>query len=171
MTRLNHIQPDSLKDSATDMRGLIAELYPICRSITGDGYRQTMRRIEEEIPLVTHEVPSGTEVFDWVVPKEWNIREAYVKGPDGKKVIDFQRHNLHILQYSNPIHRKMPLSELKSHLYSLPDHPDWIPYRTSYYKENWGFCVSQKQLDSLEDGDRFIIGGRPSHVWRILCPG
>ncbi|HKQ36251.1 MAG TPA: DUF4910 domain-containing protein [Nitrospiraceae bacterium] len=157
MTRLNHIQPDSLKDSAADMRGLIAELYPICRSITGDGYRQTMRRIEKEIPLRIHEVPSGTKVFDWVVPKEWNIREAYVKGPDGRKVIDFQRHNLHILQYSHPVNMKVTLSELKEHLFSLPDHPDWIPYRTSYYKENWGFCVSQKQLDSLEEGDYQVV--------------
>ena len=157
MTRMNQIQPDSLKDSGSDMGRLIADLYPICRSITGDGYRQTMQRVKEGIPLAIHEVPSGTEVFDWVVPKEWNIREAYVKGPDGKKVIDFQWHNLHILQYSYPIRRKMPLSELKSHLYSLPDHPDWIPYRTSYYKESWGFCVSQKQLDSLEEGEYEVV--------------
>ena len=116
-----------------------------------------MQRIKEIIPLTTHEVPSGTEVFDWVVPKEWNIREAYVKAPNGKKVIDFHRHNLHILQYSHPIHRKIPLSELKNHLYSLPDHPEWIPYRTSYYKENWGFCLSQKQLDSLEEGEYEVV--------------
>ena len=139
------------------MHRLIADLYPVCRSITGDGYRQTMQRIKEIIPLTIHEVPSGIEVFDWAVPKEWNIREAYVKAPDGKKIIDFQRHNLHILQYSHPIRRKMPLSELKSHLYSLPDHPDWIPYRTSYYKENWGFCLSQKQLDSLEEGEYEVV--------------
>ncbi|HLZ33185.1 MAG TPA: DUF4910 domain-containing protein [Nitrospira sp.] len=139
------------------MSRLIADLYPICRSITGDGYRQTMERIQEIIPLTVHEVPSGTEVFDWIVPKEWNVREAYVNGPNGKKVIDFHRHNLHILQYSHPINRKMPLSELKNHLYSLPDHPDWIPYRTSYYKENWGFCLSQKQLDSLEEGEYEVV--------------
>ena len=157
MTRLNHIQPDLLKDSGSDMGRLIADLYPICRSITGDGYRQTMQRVKEVIPLAIHEVPSGAEVFDWVVPKEWTIREAYVKAADGKKVIDFQKHNLHILQYSHPVHMKVALSELKEHLYSLPDHPDWIPYRTSYYKESWGFCVSQKQLDSLEDGEYEVV--------------
>ena len=157
MARLSQLQLDVLRDSGTDMRGLIAELYPICRSITGDGYRQTMCRIQQIIPLTIHEVPSGTEVFDWVVPKEWNIREAYVKAPDGKRVIDFRRQNLHVLQYSHPIRRKMPLSELKNHLYSLPDFPDWIPYRTSYYKENWGFCLSQKQLDSLEEGEYEVV--------------
>lgn len=139
------------------MYRLIVDLYPICRSITGDGYRRTMERIKEVIPLTTYEVPSGTEVFDWTVPKEWNIRDAYVKAPNGKKLIDFQQHNLHILQYSYPINRKMTLAELRSHLFSLPDHPDWIPYRTSYYKENWGFCVSQKQLDSFEDGEFEVV--------------
>jgi aminopeptidase-like protein len=139
------------------MRGLIAELYPICRSITGDGYRQTMQRIQQIVPLTIHEVPSGTEVFDWTVPKEWNIREAYVIAPNGERVIDFQQHNLHILHYSLPVRCTLPLSELKTHLFSLPDHPDWIPYRTSYYKENWGFCLSQKQFDSLEEGDYEVV--------------
>jgi aminopeptidase-like protein len=157
MTRLSQLQLDAFRDSATDMRGLIGELYPICRSITGNGYRQTMRRIQQIIPLTIHEVPSGTEVFDWAVPKEWNIREAYVIAPDGKKIIDFQQHNLHVLQYSLPVRLTLALSELKTHLFSLPDHPDWIPYRTSYYKENWGFCVSQKQLDSLEEGDYQVV--------------
>lgn len=157
MTRLNQIQLGSLKDSGRNMCRLIADLYPICRSITGDGYRQTMQRIREMIPLTMHEVPSGTQVFDWVVPKEWNVREAYVVGPGGKKIIDFRQHNLHILQYSHPVHQKVTLSELKYHLHSLPDHPDWIPYRTSYYKENWGFCLSQKQLDSLEEGEYEVL--------------
>ena len=150
-------QPEALRGLGKEMYRLIVGLYPICRSITGNGYRQTMQRIQEIIPLTTHEVPSGTEVFDWTVPKEWNVREAYVIAPSGEKIIDFQQHNLHILQYSYPIHQKMPLSELKSHLYSLPDHPDWIPYRTSYYKENWGFCLSQKQLDSLEEGEYEVM--------------
>jgi aminopeptidase-like protein len=140
-----------------DMYRMIVELYPICRSITGDGYRQTMRRIQEIIPISIQEVPSGTEVFDWMIPKEWNIRDAYVKGPSGKKVIDFKQHNLHVMQYSVPVRLKMPLQELKHHLYSLPDHPEWIPYRTSYYKENWGFCLSQKQLDSLEEGEYEVV--------------
>jgi aminopeptidase-like protein len=157
MTRVSQIDPTALKDSGTDMYRLIKELYPICRSITGNGYRQTMQRIKDVIPLTVHEVPSGTDVFDWVVPKEWNIHDAYIKDSKGKKVVDFQQHNLHILQYSHPIHRKMTLAELKGHLYSLPDHPDWIPYRTSYYKDNWGFCLSQKQLDSLEEGEYEVV--------------
>src|SRR5262249_16772905 len=122
-----------------------------------NGYRQTMQRIKEIIPLTIHEVPSGIEVFDWTVPKEWNVREAYVLAPNGKKIIDFRQHNLHILQYSQPVHLKLPLSELKDHLYSLPDHPDWIPYRTSYYKDNWGFCLSQKQLEGLEEGEYEVV--------------
>jgi aminopeptidase-like protein len=142
---------------AGGMYALIRELYPICRSITGDGFRETMHRLQRLVPLNLSEVPSGTEVFDWTVPKEWNIRDAYVKGPTGEKVIDFRRHNLHILQYSMPIRAKMSLSELKPHLFSLPEHPDWIPYRTSYYKENWGFCLTQKQLDNLEDGDYEVV--------------
>ena len=139
------------------MYRMIVELYPICRSITGNGYRQTMRRIQEIIPISIQEVASGMEVFDWTIPKEWNIRDAYVKGPSGKKVIDFKQHNLHVMQYSVPVRLKMPLQELKHHLYSLPDHPEWIPYRTSYYKENWGFCLSQKQLDSLEEGEYEVV--------------
>jgi aminopeptidase-like protein len=139
------------------MYRMIVELYPICRSITGDGYRQTMRRIQEIVPISIHEVATGTEVFDWTIPKEWNIRDAYIKGPGGKKVIDFKQQNLHVLQYSVPVRLKMPLQELKHHLYSLSDHPDWIPYRTSYYKENWGFCLSQKQLDSLEEGEYEVV--------------
>jgi aminopeptidase-like protein len=157
MTTLSHIQPDAFHDSGKDMCRLIAELYPICRSITGDGYRQTMRRIQQIVPLTIHEVPSGTEVFDWTVPKEWNVRNAYVIAPNGKKVIDFQQHNLHLLQYSLPVRLELSLSDLKKHLFALPDHPDWIPYRTSYYKENWGFCVSQKQLDSLEEGTYEVV--------------
>jgi aminopeptidase-like protein len=116
-----------------------------------------MRQIQAVIPISIQEVPSGTEVFDWTIPKEWNVRDAYVKGPSGNKVIDFKQHNLHLLQYSTPVHLKMPLQKLKQHLYSLPDYPEWIPYRTSYYKENWGFCLSQKQLDSLEDGEYEIV--------------
>jgi len=140
-----------------EMYRMIEGLYPLCRSITGDGFRQTMRRIQEVIPLSIHEVPTGTDVFDWTIPKEWNVRDAYVKGPTGKKIIDFKQHNLHLLQYSLPLHRRMPLQELKQHLYSLPDHPEWIPYRTSYYKENWGFCLSHRQLVSLEEGEYEVV--------------
>lgn len=135
------------------MHGFAAELYPVCRSITGDGMRMTLRRIGQEIPLTISEIPSGTQVFDWTVPNEWNIRDAYVKNAHGERVIDFQCHNLHVLNYSAPIHARMPLAELKKHLFTLPDQPDLIPYRTSYYQENWGFCLSHNQMLALEEGE------------------
>ncbi len=128
------------------------KLYPICRSITGDGLRQTLKILQSELPLVLHEVPTGTPVLDWTIPKEWNIKEAWVKGPNGDKIIDFRNHNLHILNYSIPVHAQMDLQELKKHLFSLPEQPDLIPYRTSYYKENWGFCLAHRQLEQLPDG-------------------
>ena len=135
------------------LHSLMRELYPICRSITGNGFRQTLSRLKQEIPLQVHEVPSGTPVFDWFVPREWNIRDAYVKNSRGERVIDFQKHNLHVVNYSIPVHRTMSSSELRPHLHTLPDQPDWIPYRTSYYKEDWGFCLSERQLQSLTDGE------------------
>lgn len=136
-----------------DMYNLIAELYPICRSITGNGVRKTLQIIQQQIPLQIHEVPTDTPVFDWTVPKEWNINDAYIKDATGKKVVDFQTSNLHVLNYSTPIHQTMPLSQLKEHLFSMPDRPDWVPYRTSYYKETWGFCLSDRVLRSLPEGD------------------
>ncbi len=136
-----------------EMYALATELYPICRSITGNGFRQTMARLKQEIPLTIHEVPSGTRVFDWTVPWEWNIRDAYVKNSRGERVIDFRKHNLHVVNYSVPVRRTMPFEELKPHLFTLPGHPDWIPYRTSYYSENWGFCLAHKELQAMEDGE------------------
>jgi aminopeptidase-like protein len=136
-----------------EIHQLISQLYPICRSITGNGVRQTLHLLQQFIPLELHEVPTGTQVFDWTVPKEWNIEDAYVINPQGEKVIDFQKSNLHVLNYSIPIDRQMPLSELKEHLFSLPDRPDWVPYRTSYYQENWGFCLSHHALEQLEEGE------------------
>jgi aminopeptidase-like protein len=136
-----------------ELHRFASELYPICRSITGDGIRRTLSMIGSRVPLKTYEVPSGTPVFDWTVPKEWNIRDAYIKGPDGKRVVDFQKCNLHVVNYSTPVHRKMSLGELKSHLHSIPQNPDWIPYRTSYYKQDWGFCLSHNQLLALRDGE------------------
>jgi aminopeptidase-like protein len=126
-----------------ELHRFAAELYPICRSITGDGIRQTLARIQERIPLRTFEVPTGTSVFDWVVPKEWNIRDAYIKTHAGERVVDFRKSNLHVVNYSVPIRATMSLSDLKAHLFTIPDKPDWIPYRTSYYKNDWGFCLSQ----------------------------
>ena len=134
------------------MYELIRQLYPVCRSITGNGVRDTLRQVAEHVPLKIHEVPTGTQVFDWTVPREWNIRDAYVKDADGRKVIDFGRSNLHVLNYSTPVREKLSLAELRPHLYTLPEHPDWIPYKTSYYEERWGFCLSHNQLSRLKEG-------------------
>ena len=139
--------------SGEDMFSLIEELYPICRSISGNGVRETLHRITADFPLEIHEVPTGTQVFDWTVPKEWNIREAWIKGPDGSKIVDFAQHNLHVVSYSVPVHEHLGLEELRPRLHSLPDKPDWVPYRTSYYDETWGFCLAHNELESLQDGD------------------
>ena len=139
------------EDFGRKMHALIAKLYPICRSITGNGVRETLHIIRQYIPLIIHEVPTGTTVFDWTVPKEWNVRDAYIKNGLGQKVIDFQESNLHLISYSVPIKKKMFLTELKDHLFTLPDRPGWIPYRTTYYKEDWGFCLSHNQLLELKD--------------------
>jgi len=138
---------------AAAMHELISTLYPICRSITGDGVRETLRLIGKHIPLEVQETPSGTKVFDWTVPKEWNIRDAFIKNARGEKIVDFSKSNLHVVSYSVPYRGKLPLSGLKQHLFTLPDRPDWIPYRTSYYKENWGFCLSHRQLSELPEGE------------------
>lgn len=135
-----------------EMHNLISRLFPICRSITGNGVRETLGIVKEYIPLEIHEIPTGTQVFDWTVPKEWNIRDAYIKDEVGKKIVDFKNCNLHVLNYSLPVHKKVSLDELKPHLFSIPEYPEWIPYKTSYYNENWGFCISHNQLVSLKEG-------------------
>jgi aminopeptidase-like protein len=148
------MQLNDQADSGTigvEMHQLIAELFPICRSITGNGVRATLRRIAEIIPLDIHEVPSGTQVFDWTVPKEWNIRDAYLANTRGERVVDFQQSNLHVVSYSTPVRQRMTLAALRPHLFSLPDQPERIPYRTSYYKETWGFCLPHAQLVELAD--------------------
>jgi aminopeptidase-like protein len=134
------------------MYQLITELYPICRSITGDGLRQTLAIISRALApsaLRLTEVASGTEVLDWTVPREWNVRDAFIADEAGRRVVDFQRHNLHVVNYSVPVRATMTLAELRPHLHTLPAHPDWIPYRTSYYEDAWGFCLPQRQLDTL----------------------
>ena len=153
MGLLKQLDQREAAEIGQELHQFAGQLYPICRSITGDGVRQTLALIREKIPLRTFEVPTGTPVFDWAVPKEWNIRDAYIKAPDGKRVVDFQKSNLHVLGYSIPVHAVMPLRELKLHLYTIPDHPDWIPNRTSYYKEDWGFCLSHNQMLALGDGE------------------
>jgi aminopeptidase-like protein len=136
-----------------EMYACVKDLYPLCRSITGNGLRETLHRLGRHLPLTLHEVPTGTPVLDWTVPKEWNIRDAWVKNASGERVIDFRRSSLHVVNYSVPVRTRMSLGELRPHLHTLPDHPDWIPYRTSYYQETWGFCLSQHQLEALPEGD------------------
>ena len=139
------------------MHRLVAQLYPLCRSITGNGVRRTLDVIAESIPLTVHEVPTGTQVLDWTVPREWNIRDAYVADSGGRRVIDFTKSNLHVVGYSVPVRSTMSLAALREHLHTLPDQPALIPYRTSYYEETWGFCLSQNTLDSLPDGEYEVV--------------
>jgi aminopeptidase-like protein len=140
-------------DVGQEMHELARELFPICRSITGNGLRQTLGLIGERVPLETTEVPTGTKVLDWVVPQEWNIAEAWIAGPDGNRVVDFADSNLHVLGYSVPVRERLPLAALKEHLFTLPEHPDWIPFRNSYYTPNWGFCLQHSRLESLPEGE------------------
>ena len=151
MERKRLLEPLPKTGIGEEMHRFIADLFPICRSITGDGVRETLRMVGSQIPLEIHEVPTGTQVFDWTIPKEWNIKDAYIKNSRGDRVVDFRRSNLHVMSYSVPVRARMSLEELKKHIYTLPEHPDWIPYRTSYYQERWGFCLSQNQLSAMPD--------------------
>jgi aminopeptidase-like protein len=144
---------------------LAERLYPICRSITGPGVRQTLDILSDLVPITRHEIPTGTEAFDWTVPNEWSIRDAYVADASGRRLIDFRAHTLHVLNYSAPIRATMSLDELRPHLFTLPDQPDRIPYRTSYYNENWGFCLSQRQLEGLGRGPFEVV------IDSTLAPG
>jgi aminopeptidase-like protein len=150
LKRAAELDPDEV---GAQMMSLATELFPICRSITGDGVRATLDRLRTDLPLQVSEVPTGTRVFDWTVPREWNVRDAWIKSPRGEKVVDFSDSNLHVLNYSVPVHGRMSLSELEKHLFTLPDQPHAIPYKTSYYSERWGFCLSQAKLDTFEDGE------------------
>jgi aminopeptidase-like protein len=139
------------------MHALVTRLYPICRSITGNGVRETLAILREQVPLEVHEVPTGTQVFDWTVPKEWNIRDAWIKNAAGDRLVDFQKLSLHVMSYSMPIQRRMKLAELREHLFTVPNHPDWVPYRTSYYKETWGFCLSENKLAQFRDDEDYEV--------------
>ena len=130
---------------------LAARLFPICRSLTGNGFRESLRILTDGLTdFQTYEIPTGTQVFDWTVPKEWNIRGGYIETLDGKRIIDFADTNLHIMGYSTPIDAVISREKLLEHIYTQPDQPNWIPYVTSYYKERWGFCMSEKQKQLLE---------------------
>ena len=135
----------------------MADLFPICRSITGDGVRETLRVIQRRIPFTIVEVPSGTTAFDWIIPKEWNIADAYVLDESGKKIVDFQKSNLHVVGYSVPVNKTVSFSELQAHLYSLEDQPNAIPYVTSYYEERWGFCIPHNLRQTLKEGSYKVV--------------
>lgn len=137
----------------SELHAAVRDLYPLCRSITGDGLRASLRILSRKVPLTLHEVPSGTQVFDWVVPREWNLRGARLLGPGGEVIADAARLNLHVLNYSIPFRGRVTLEELQAHLHSLPDAPELVPYRTSYYRDAWGFCLSHAVRSRLEPGE------------------
>lgn len=155
---------------------VIERLYPLCRSITGNGVRQTLEILREVAPIEVHEVPTGTEVLDWTVPNEWNIRDAYIADAEGRRVVDFRESNLHVMNYSVPIHQKISRDELEGHLHSIPEHPDWIPYRTTYYNETWGFCLRHSTREALRDAEYEVCIDSelaPGHLTygELLVPG
>jgi aminopeptidase-like protein len=151
-----------------EIYSLAQQLFLICRSLTGDGVRKTLRLIKNQLPeLEIHEVPSGTGCFDWTVPDEWNINDAYIIDPDGNKIADFRQNNLHVAGYSIPVDKTVSLDELQNHLYSLPEKQDAIPYITSYYKKHWGFCITDKQRRTLKQGRyrvRIDSSLKPGHL-------
>ena len=175
------------QEQGDKMLELMTRLYPICRSITGEGVRETLRIMQEQIPLEIREVPTGTQVFDWSVPKEWNIRDAWIKNAAGERLVDFRQLNLHVVSYSVPVRERMRLDQLREHLYTIPDYPNSVPYRTSYYKETWGFCLSENQLaqfnsteeydvcidSSLADGSltygEYLIAGKETDEVLVSC--
>jgi len=140
-----------------ELHALCQRLYPIVRSITGNGVRQTLGILREHIDLVIHEVPSGTPVFDWTVPPEWNVAQAHVTAENGERIVDLRDHSLHLVSYSEPVRQRLSLEQLQPHLHSLPEHPDWIPYRTSYYSRSWGFCLPHRRREALKPGNYDVV--------------
>lgn len=154
---------ENLKDRATALDAadaalaLAMKMFPICRSITGEGVRRTLDIAQQIVSLERFEVPTGTQVFDWEVPREWNIRDAYIADTNGRRVVDFRASSLHVVNYSAPVRATMSLEELQPNLHSLPDRPDWIPYRTSYYRESWGFCLRHSDREKLKPGSYEVV--------------
>jgi aminopeptidase-like protein len=144
-------------DVGEEIFAFAARIFPICRSITGNGVRRTLREIGSHLALQVHEVPTGTDVFDWTIPREWNIRDAYIKNAAGEKMIDFAQSNLHVMSYSVPVRKRVSLAELKQHVHTLPQQPDLIPYRTSYYADDWAFCMAHRQLDGLREESYEVV--------------
>jgi aminopeptidase-like protein len=136
---------------------LMERLFPLCRSLTGSGVRATFDVLDEYVPLKRTEIASGTEIFDWRVPDEWNIRDAYIATADGNRVVDFRASTLHVVSYSEPVRERMSLDALTERLHTLPDQPDLVPYRTSYYHRTWGFCLSHRQLKNLQPGEYEVV--------------
>jgi aminopeptidase-like protein len=168
--------PTPTADIGAEMHALMRQLYPLCRSISGDGLRQTLRLLGADLPMSIEEVPSGTKVLDWEVPDEWNVRGAYIARESGERVVDFADHNLHIVQYSMPVDRVVPLEELRRHIHTLPEAPDLIPYRTAYYARSWGFCMAHRRLETMRDAAyRVVVDSTlaPGHVsyGELFLPG
>lgn len=148
---------DGALQLGSGLMDLARRLYPICRSITGNGVRATFDILQEHIPLTRHEIPSGTRVFDWEIPPEWNIRRAWIRHTDGTPVVDLADHALHVVNYSSPFQGRLRKVELAAHVHTLPDRPEWIPHRTTYFRESWGFCMTQRQWDALPDDDYDVL--------------
>ena len=145
------------RHAGAEMHALMARLRPVRSSITGDGIREVFSVLGETIPLTITRVPTGTRVLDWTVPREWTLRDAYIADATGRKVVDIADSPLHVVNYSTPVRRRMTLAELRPHLHTLPDHPDWVPYRASYYRETWGFCLAHRVLESLPDDEYDVV--------------
>lgn len=158
---MNTVEFEKIRENAnsisSEMFQLMTRLYPICRSITGNGVRQTLSEIKSHIDLKVHEIPTGTQVFDWTIPKEWNINDAYIADVNGNRIVDFKKSNLHVVSYSVPIRKKIPLDDLKQHIHTIPYQPTAIPYLTFYYKEDWGFCMSHNDFLQLKDQEYEVV--------------
>lgn len=157
MTSVKDSQLETGLTTGQKIHRLMADMYPFFRSMTGNGVRATLDVVRQHVPLEVHEVPTGTKVFDWEVPREWNIRKAYIKDSNGNTIVDMKDSNLHVVSYSVPVNLRLDLEQLKSHLFYLPEYPDWIPYRTSYFKEDWGFCLTYNQFKALKEDTYEVV--------------